>query len=191
MPTASAIRLQIESALARKIPTALTPAPKIIRPVVPTGVSEVDTLLEGGLPVGAITEIVGAESCGRTVIALSLMRHLTHAERVCAWGDVSDRLSRQNPERRRVSILRVRFGHDAGCRNRMRGHPPNTSSHCPRSIWFPRPSRKVCMAVVAADTRSKFLLVEGPLQNHDNVIHVKATRLTTLSGRALEVRSYD
>jgi error-prone DNA polymerase len=40
-------------------------------------------------------------------------------------------------------------------------------------------------------TRSKFLLVEGPLQNQDNVIHVKATRLTALSDRALEVQSHD
>lgn len=40
-------------------------------------------------------------------------------------------------------------------------------------------------------TRSKFLLVEGPLQNQDNVIHVKATRLTALSDCALEVRSHD
>ncbi len=40
-------------------------------------------------------------------------------------------------------------------------------------------------------TRSKFLLVEGPLQNQDNVIHVKAMRLTALSDSALEVRSHD
>ncbi|HEV2462760.1 MAG TPA: error-prone DNA polymerase [Acidobacteriaceae bacterium] len=40
-------------------------------------------------------------------------------------------------------------------------------------------------------TRSKFLLVEGPLQNQDNVIHVKAMRLTALSEHALEVRSHD
>jgi error-prone DNA polymerase len=40
-------------------------------------------------------------------------------------------------------------------------------------------------------TRSKFLLVEGPLQNQDNVIHVKATRLSVLSDRSLEVRSHD
>lgn len=39
-------------------------------------------------------------------------------------------------------------------------------------------------------TRSKFLL-EGLRQNQDNVIHVKATRLTPLSDRALEVRSHD
>jgi error-prone DNA polymerase len=40
-------------------------------------------------------------------------------------------------------------------------------------------------------TRSKFLLVEGPLQNQDSVIHVKATRLTALSESALEVQSHD
>ena len=40
-------------------------------------------------------------------------------------------------------------------------------------------------------TCSRFLLVEGALQNQDNVIHVKATRLTVLSDRAIEVRSHD
>ncbi|MFP5237270.1 MAG: DNA polymerase III subunit alpha [Acidobacteriota bacterium] len=40
-------------------------------------------------------------------------------------------------------------------------------------------------------TRSKFLLVEGPLQNQDNVIHIKATRLTALADAALELRSHD
>jgi error-prone DNA polymerase len=39
--------------------------------------------------------------------------------------------------------------------------------------------------------RSKFLIVEGPLQNQDNVIHVKAVRLTALSDSALEVQSHD
>ena len=40
-------------------------------------------------------------------------------------------------------------------------------------------------------TRSKFLLVEGLLQNRDSVIHVKATRLQALSDQALEVHSHD
>ncbi|MGC2620606.1 MAG: error-prone DNA polymerase, partial [Acidobacteriaceae bacterium] len=40
-------------------------------------------------------------------------------------------------------------------------------------------------------TRSRFLLVEGPLQNQDNVIHVKAVRLTPLHDRAIEIRSHD
>jgi error-prone DNA polymerase len=40
-------------------------------------------------------------------------------------------------------------------------------------------------------TRARFLLVEGPLQNQDNVIHVKAERLTPLNDNAVEVRSHD
>ncbi|MGB7134701.1 MAG: error-prone DNA polymerase [Acidobacteriaceae bacterium] len=40
-------------------------------------------------------------------------------------------------------------------------------------------------------TRARFLLVEGPLQNQDNVIHVKAERLTPLNDQAVEIRSHD
>ncbi len=40
-------------------------------------------------------------------------------------------------------------------------------------------------------TRSRFLLVEGPLQNQDSVVHIKAVRLTPLSGRAVDIRSHD
>jgi error-prone DNA polymerase len=40
-------------------------------------------------------------------------------------------------------------------------------------------------------TRSKFLIAEGPLQNQDGVIHVKATRLTALSHSGLELHSHD
>ena len=40
-------------------------------------------------------------------------------------------------------------------------------------------------------TQSKFLLVEGPLQNQDGVIHIKAVRLQTLSDSALDLRSHD
>jgi error-prone DNA polymerase len=40
-------------------------------------------------------------------------------------------------------------------------------------------------------TRSKFLLVEGVLQNQDNVIHIKAVRLRELCSSALDLRSHD
>jgi error-prone DNA polymerase len=40
-------------------------------------------------------------------------------------------------------------------------------------------------------TGSKFILAEGPLQNQDGVIHIKATRLQSLTDQALEVRSHD
>ncbi len=94
--SAATIRKEIEEALAHRIPSALTPAARAIRPVAPTGVSEVDGLLEGGLPVGAITEMVGLESSGRTAVALSFVSRLTRAGKVCAWVDVSDTLSLQS-----------------------------------------------------------------------------------------------
>lgn len=107
MPSAAIIRLQVEAALAHKIPSALTPAVRMIRPVAPTGVREVDELLEGGLPVGAITEMVGPESSGRTAIALSFISRLTAAGKVCAWIDVSDTLSPESAAAAGVDLDRV------------------------------------------------------------------------------------
>ena len=40
-------------------------------------------------------------------------------------------------------------------------------------------------------TRCKFILVEGKLQNPDNVIHIKAVAFTALSDQALELQSHD
>ena len=40
-------------------------------------------------------------------------------------------------------------------------------------------------------TRSKVLIAEGPLQNQDGVIHVKANRLVELSDHSLALRSHD
>jgi recombination protein RecA len=107
MPSAATIRLQIEAALAHRIPSALTPMQKVIRPVAPTGVSSVDELLQGGLPVGAITEMVGPESSGRTAVALSFLSHLTHAGRVCAWVDVSDVFSPESAAAAGVDLSRL------------------------------------------------------------------------------------
>ena len=93
MATASTIRREIELALAGRIPAALTPQPRTIRPVWPTGIAIVDELLGGGLPVGAITEMAGPECSGRTTLALSFLGACTRAGRICAWVDVSDTLS--------------------------------------------------------------------------------------------------
>jgi error-prone DNA polymerase len=40
-------------------------------------------------------------------------------------------------------------------------------------------------------TRSKFVLVEGALQNQDGVIHIKAKRIQPLAFSNLEVQSHD
>jgi recombination protein RecA len=93
MSSAAAIRTEIETALAKRIPSALTPAPRIIRPVVATGIAVLDELLHGGLPVGAITEMAGPECSGRMSIALAFIAQITAAGKACAWIDVSDSLA--------------------------------------------------------------------------------------------------
>jgi len=90
MPSAAAVRLQIETGLARRIPSALTPRPHAMHPCAPTGIESVDELLHGGLPLGALSELTGPECCGRTSLALSFLARMTNEGRVCAWIDVTD-----------------------------------------------------------------------------------------------------
>lgn len=90
MPPSATIRNQVESALAHKIPSALTPPARIVRPLVSTGIGELDELIQGGFPVGAVTELVGGECSGRTSTALSFLSRITSAGKVCAWIDASN-----------------------------------------------------------------------------------------------------
>lgn len=101
------LRRQIEAALDSRIPSALTPAPRMIRPVMATGVPEIDALLDGGLPLGAITEMVGPECSGRTSTALSFIAQMTQAERVCAWVDVSNTLHPESAAAAGVDLSRL------------------------------------------------------------------------------------
>ncbi len=88
--SATALRLEIEHALERSFPAALTPVQRTIRETASTGIAEVDALLEGGLPVGAISEINGPESSGRTTLVLSFLSQRTASGQVCAWVDADD-----------------------------------------------------------------------------------------------------
>ena len=107
MPLASAIRLQVESRLARRFPSALTPAQRMIRPVMPTGITAVDQLLDGGLPVGAITDMTGPESSGRTSLALSYVAGVIQKGGVCAWIDACDSLHVESAAAAGVDLSRL------------------------------------------------------------------------------------
>jgi recombination protein RecA len=107
MPTAQHLRAQIEATLAQRIPSALTPLARVAHPVAPTGISEIDLLLSGGFPVGAISEIVGPECSGRTSLALKFVAGLTQAGKICAWVDVSDALHPESAAASGVDLSRL------------------------------------------------------------------------------------
>jgi recombination protein RecA len=107
MPTAQHLRAQIEANLAERIPSALTPLQRVPSPVAPTGIREIDALLHGGFPVGALSEIVGPECSGRTSLALTFVACMTQESKVCAWVDVSDALHPESAAALGVDLSRL------------------------------------------------------------------------------------
>jgi hypothetical protein len=93
MCVSHAIRLQIESNLAQRVPAALTLKIKHPPEVFATGINAVDEILYGGIPRGCITEVSGAASTGKTSFALSTIASITRLGNACAWVDVNDALS--------------------------------------------------------------------------------------------------
>jgi recombination protein RecA len=119
MPSAAALRLEIERTLERRFPAALTPAPRTIREVYATGIGEVDELLNGGLPIGAISELIGPEFSGRTSLALAFVAQRTTEARPCAWVDVDDAL---DPESAAANGVRLRQLLWVRCKGREQGN---------------------------------------------------------------------
>jgi recombination protein RecA len=91
-PSAAALREQIESVLAMRIPAALSVLPRSAPELLPTGIAQVDTMLGGGVPLGGVTEIIGPECSGRSTLVLSVLTGITGQGATAAYVDVSDAL---------------------------------------------------------------------------------------------------
>lgn len=142
MSAANAIRRQIEAVLAEHIPSALTPVPRLIRPVVPTGIRSVDEMLEGGLPVGAITEMMGAECSGRTGLAFSFLAQITQGARACVWVDVSNTLHPESAAAAGIDLTRLLWVR-CGASALTNSHRPSADSFTlPEKYFVPPPIRK-------------------------------------------------
>jgi recombination protein RecA len=113
-----------------------------MRPVASTGIPAVDELLEGGLPLGAITEVSGPQCSGRTSFALSFLSRVTQVGKVCAWVDVSDSFHPESAAAAGVhlpALLWIRCGVPAS-RNDPR--PCTESFALPEKYLVPRPTVK-------------------------------------------------
>lgn len=105
--TAATIRREVEQTLSGRIPGALSPRQRFVVERCGTGVAEVDALLGGGLPVGAISELIGPSCSGRTAIALSFLANRTRGESPVAWIDVSDRLDPESAAAAGIDLARL------------------------------------------------------------------------------------
>jgi recombination protein RecA len=107
MPSAAALRIEIERKLERKFPAALSPAQRSIYETCGSGISSIDRLLAGGFPVGAISEVTGQEASGRTTLAQAFVAERTQNGRPCAWVDVNDAFDPESAAANGVQLRRL------------------------------------------------------------------------------------
>ena len=123
MPNAALLRKQIEAGLASRIPSALTPVTRTIREVQTTGITDIDRVLNGGLPIGAISEIVGPECSGRTSLALATLAQVTREGRACAWVDANDSLDPESAAANGILLSQLLWVR-CGAKNKTRTGDP-------------------------------------------------------------------
>ena len=89
MPSSAMLRARIESSLGERLSSTLLLRERAAPLTVPTGVATLDALT-GGLPRGALSEITGPASSGRTGVMLAALAGATRRQEVCALVDASD-----------------------------------------------------------------------------------------------------
>jgi recombination protein RecA len=100
---------------ARVTTLGLCPDAKI-RECLPTGLASLDALVEG-FPRGAISEILGPESSGRTTLVHSLLAASTAQLGICAYVDTDDSFDPVSAAAAGVALSQlvwIRCGHNAG-----------------------------------------------------------------------------
>lgn len=105
MKSASA-KKEIESALANRFGAVFQQREKQPAEIVPTGIGEIDAHLNG-FPRGAITEIHGTASSGRTSLLLSALAVATTQEETCALVDTSETFDPSSAASARVDCDRL------------------------------------------------------------------------------------
>jgi hypothetical protein len=100
------LRARLESVLGERIPSPFTDLDRRVFENVPTGIVPLDALT-GGLPRGAITEIFGPPSSGRTSTMISILAEATARDEVCALLDGNDAFDPKSAAAAGVELKRV------------------------------------------------------------------------------------
>ena len=107
MNAAALLRSKIQASLAPYLQTELEFRPYASPDLVASGIPELDTLVGGGLPRGALTEVCGPVSSGRTSLVYSVLAQMTQKQEVCAFVDVSDALDPESMASAGVDLTRI------------------------------------------------------------------------------------
>ena len=100
-------KAEIESTIAARFGDAFKHHETKPAEVIATGIPEIDSLAGGGLPRGALTEIFGPASSGRTSFMLSTLATATNHEEVCALVDMNNSLDPESASGAKVNFERL------------------------------------------------------------------------------------
>jgi hypothetical protein len=100
-----ALQSQVEASLRVPAPFGIRPrpAPELLL----TGIAALDQLTGGGLPRGALTELYGGLSSGRTSALHALLAHATAAGEACALLDASDAFDPRSAQAAGADLARL------------------------------------------------------------------------------------
>jgi hypothetical protein len=122
---------------------------------IPTGLAPLDALIDG-FPRGAISEILGSESSGRTTLLHSLLSAATAKLEICAYVDTDDSFDPVSAAAAGVALSQlvwIRCGHNAGHALKAADYllhaggfgvvvldlcqaSPRIANHIPISYWY-------------------------------------------------------
>ncbi len=133
----------------------------------PVGRPTVDHLLGGGFPLGALSEVCGSSSSGRTSLALSLLATTTANGELAGWVDGADAFDPPSAERHGVDLDRVLWVRAPGWREALRATErliqtegfPLVLLDWTRSLQAPPTPSWIRLSRLAAATRTALLVL--------------------------------
>jgi hypothetical protein len=100
-------KAEIESEIASRFGSAFKLPEKRPAEIISTGIPQIDAFIFGGLPRGAITEVCGPASSGRTSFMLSALAHASQHEEVCALVDTNNSFDPKSAARAEIKFERL------------------------------------------------------------------------------------
>jgi recombination protein RecA len=97
------LRADIEARFESSLEIRKRPGAGLILP----GIPAIDTLTSGGIPKGALSEICGTESSGRTALAFAILKQATGQGECCAWIDAAGAFDPASASEAGVDLDRV------------------------------------------------------------------------------------
>jgi hypothetical protein len=100
-------KVEIESELASRFGSAVRLHEKKPAEVLSTGIPKIDSFTFGGLPRGAVSEIFGPASSGRTSFMFSTLAHATDHQEICALVDTNNSFDPESASQAEINFERL------------------------------------------------------------------------------------